>query len=175
MEFNSIIEIQNLLKSKKISILELNKIFIDRIKKHRNINAYIFFDEDLIIKRCKDLDNFNNENLRLKGIPLAIKDLFCTVEMPTTAASKILSNFAPTYESFVTKKLLNQGSVFLGKTNLDEFAMGSSTTTSYFGNTINPKSSSNIDLVQEARQEAQLPLFQLNYVLGLPEQIQGAL
>ena len=60
--------------------------------------------------------------------------------MPTTAGSKILSNFKPTYESFVTKKLLIKGSVFVGKTNLDEFAMGSSTTTSFFGNTINPKS-----------------------------------
>ena len=60
--------------------------------------------------------------------------------MPTTAGSKILSNFKPTYESFVTKKLLKKGSVFVGKTNLDEFAMGSATTTSFFGNTINPKS-----------------------------------
>ena len=67
--------------------------------------------------------------------------------MPTTAASKILSNFNPTYESFVTKKLLDQGSVFVGKTNCDEFAMGSATTTSFFGNTINPISPKDTQLV----------------------------
>ena len=72
----------------------------------------------------------------LNGIPLAIKDLFCTKSMPTTAASKILKDFKPPYESFVTQKLLNQGSIFLGKTNCDEFAMGSANTTSYFGNVI---------------------------------------
>ena len=76
----------------------------------------------------------------LKGIPIAVKDLFCTKNMPTTAASKILENFNPTYESFVTQKLINQGSMFVGKTNLDEFAMGSATNTSYFGDTINPLS-----------------------------------
>ncbi|SVE57166.1 uncharacterized protein METZ01_LOCUS510020, partial [marine metagenome] len=63
--------------------------------------------------------------------------------MPTTAASKILENFNPTYESFVTQKLINEGSLFVGKTNLDEFAMGSATNTSYFGNTINPLSEKN--------------------------------
>ena len=81
-----------------------------------------------------------NKDFTLKGIPLAIKDLFCTKNMPTTAASKILSNFQPTYESFVTQKLVDKGSIFVGKTNLDEFAMGSATNTSYFGNTINPLS-----------------------------------
>ena len=66
--------------------------------------------------------------------------------MPTTAASKILENFNPTYESFVTQKLINEGSLFVGKTNLDEFAMGSATNTSYFGNTINPLSNKDTPL-----------------------------
>ncbi len=139
MEFNTITDTRKKILSKKISILELNQIFINRIKDQKKINAYIFFDEDLIVKRCKQLEKFNDD-LILKGIPLGIKDLFCTIDMPTTAGSKILSNFKPTYESFVSNKLLKKGSVFLGKTNLDEFAMGSSTTTSFFGNTINPKS-----------------------------------
>ena len=115
MEFNSITETQKKIKSKKISILELNKIFIDRINKNKNINAFIFFDEDLITKRCKELDNLKDDTFKLKGIPLGIKDLFCTIGMPTTAGSKILCNFKPTYESHVTSKLLNQGSIFLGK------------------------------------------------------------
>src|ERR1700722_17018571 len=78
------------------------------------------------------------EALPLDGIPLAIKDLFCTKGVLTTAASHILDGFTPPYESTVTEKLWAAGAVMLGKTNLDEFAMGSSTTTSYYGPTENP-------------------------------------
>ncbi len=139
MNFNTITETSNLIRNKKISVKELSEIFIKRIKENTELNAFIFFNEDLIIKRAKKIDNLKEE-LSLKGIPLGIKDLFCTKNMPTTAGSKILQNFHPKYESFITKKLLNKGAIFLGKTNLDEFAMGSSTTTSFFGNTINPVS-----------------------------------
>ena len=137
MNFDSILETKKNLLSKKISIFELNEIFIKRINKNKHLNTFIFYDENLIKKRCEKIDKLSDD-LPLKGIPIGIKDLFCTIDMPTTAASKILNHFRPTYESFVTKKLLNSGSVFVGKTNLDEFAMGSSTTSSYFGNTINP-------------------------------------
>ncbi|MBG76753.1 MAG: Glutamyl-tRNA(Gln) amidotransferase subunit A [Alphaproteobacteria bacterium MarineAlpha5_Bin12] len=136
MDFKSIKEIKTHLLKRKISIFELNEFFIDKIKKSK-INAFIFFDEDLIRKRCKELDSIKND-LPLKGIPIGVKDLFCTKGIKTTAGSKILQNFVPTYESFVTNKLNNSGSVMIGKTNLDEFAMGSSTTTSYYGDTINP-------------------------------------
>ncbi len=136
MDFKSIKEVKTNLLKRKISILELNEFFINKIKKSK-INAFIFFDEDLIIKRCKELDSIKND-LPLKGIPIGIKDLFCTKGIRTTAGSKILENFIPTYESFITKKLNESGSIMIGKTNLDEFAMGSSTTTSYYGNTINP-------------------------------------
>ena len=146
MEFTSITETLKIIKSKKISIEELNKIFIKRIKDNKNLNAFIYFNEENIIEQSRKTHNLSN-NLSLKGIPLAIKDLFCTKNMPTTAGSKILSNFNPTYESFVTQKLLDQGSVFVGKANCDEFAMGSSTTTSFFGNTINPVSPKGKQLV----------------------------
>ncbi len=139
MKFESINETLRLIKSKKISVKELSTFFIEKINKNKNLNAFIYLDEKLILDQAEKLDNIK-ENLPLKGIPLGIKDLFCTKNMPTTAGSKILSNFKPTYESFVTNKLLNSGALFLGKTNLDEFAMGSSTTTSFFGNTINPVS-----------------------------------
>ena len=146
MEFSSITETLKKIRSKKISIEELNKIFIKRIKDNKNLNAFIYFNEENIIEQSRKTDKLSN-NLSLKGIPLAIKDLFCTKNMPTTAGSKILSNFHPTYESFVTQKLLDQGSVFVGKANCDEFAMGSSTTTSFFGNTINPVSPKGKQLV----------------------------
>ena len=146
MEFSSITETLKTIRSKKISVEELSKIFIKRIKDNKNLNAFIYFNEENIIEQSRKTDNLSN-NLSLKGIPLAIKDLFCTKNMPTTAGSKILSNFHPTYESFVTQKLIDQGSVFVGKANCDEFAMGSSTTTSFFGNTINPVSPKGKQLV----------------------------
>ena len=124
---------------KKISIRELNQDYIKKIKEKNNLNIFIHFDEQDVLKRIDELEN-DNSNKKLKGIPIAIKDLFCTKNMPTTAASKILENFNPTYESFVTKKLLDEGSVFVGKANCDEFAMGSATNTSYYGDTINPLS-----------------------------------
>ena len=127
------------LDQKHISIRELSQEYIKKIKEKSNLNIFIHFEEQKILDQVTELEK-DNSNKKLKGIPLAIKDLFCTKNMPTTAASKILENFNPTYESFVTQKLLDNGAVFVGKTNLDEFAMGSATDTSYFGNTINPLS-----------------------------------
>ncbi len=130
------------IKSKKISIRELNLDYIKKIKEKNNLNIFIHFDEKKVLKRIDELEK-DHSNSKLKGIPIAIKDLFCTKNMPTTAGSKILENFNPTYESFVTQKLLDEGSVFVGKVNCDEFAMGSATNTSYYGNTINPLSDDN--------------------------------
>ena len=133
------------LEQKDISIRELNQEYIKKIKEKSNLNIFIHFEEEKILDQVTQLEK-DNSNKKLKGIPLAIKDLFCTKNMPTTAASKILENFNPTYESFVTQKLLDDGAIFVGKTNLDEFAMGSATDTSYFGNTINPLSSDDTPL-----------------------------
>jgi len=144
MEFLTIKETAKSIKNKKISINELSEIFIKRINQNLDLNAYIYFNEDNIHQQ---LSVHKNQDNLLNGIPLAIKDLFCTKSMPTTAASKILKDFKPTYESFVTQKLLNKGSIFLGKTNCDEFAMGSANTTSFFGNVINPLSSKDKPLV----------------------------
>ena len=139
MEFKSILQLKLLLEENKISIKEIAETYIKRIHEKKDLNIFIYFNEDKILDQVKEIEKLPN-NRTLKGIPIAIKDLFCTKNMPTTAASKILENFNPTYESFVTQKLIDQGSMFLGKTNLDEFAMGSATNTSYFGNTINPLS-----------------------------------
>ncbi len=139
MSFKSISHLKSLLDQNKISIKEIAETYIKRIKEKKELNIFIYFNEDKIHEQVKEIEKLPNDKT-LKGIPIAVKDLFCTAKMPTTAASKILENFKPTYESFVTQKLVDQGSMFVGKTNLDEFAMGSATNTSYFGNTINPLS-----------------------------------
>ena len=77
------------------------------IKDNEKLNVFIYFNEEAVIEQSRKIDN-SKDNFKLKGIPLAIKDLFCTANMPTTAGSRILNNFNPTYESFVTKKLLHQ-------------------------------------------------------------------
>ncbi|MBI29328.1 MAG: Glutamyl-tRNA(Gln) amidotransferase subunit A [Alphaproteobacteria bacterium MarineAlpha5_Bin11] len=138
-EFSSIDKLLKLLKENKISVTEISKHFIDKIKKSE-IKAFIHFNEDNILDNAKKLDDLKSKGTfkRIHGIPIGVKDLFCTKNIRTTAGSKILKNFIPTYESTVTSNLLNEGALFVGKTNLDEFAMGSSTTTSYFGSTINP-------------------------------------
>ena len=76
MEFKTITETRDKIRSKKISILELNQIFINRIKDNKYINSFIFFDEDLIKYRCNELENLIDKNLSLQGIPIGIKDLF---------------------------------------------------------------------------------------------------
>ena len=145
MKSKSLKETIKSLEAKKISIKELNDEYIKNIKEKNNLNIFIHFDEQKIIDQVNKLE-IDNSNKKLKGIPIAIKDLFCTKDMPTTAASKILENFNPTYESFVTQNLLDDGAVFVGKTNCDEFAMGSANNTSYFGNTINPLSNDDVPL-----------------------------
>ncbi|CAI8311713.1 MAG: Glutamyl-tRNA(Gln) amidotransferase subunit A [Rhodospirillaceae bacterium] len=105
-----------------------------------DLGAFITPTPDLALEAADQADakRKGGEDAPLLGIPLGIKDLFCTEGVQTTAASKILQGFVPTYESSVTTNLLRDGALFLGKLNLDEFAMGSSNTTSYYGNVVNP-------------------------------------
>ena len=128
------------LVAKAISARELADAHIDAIAKARPLNAFITEtpDQALALSAQSDARIAAGEARPLEGIPLAIKDLFCTDGVRTTAASRILDNFVPTYESTVTRNLWNAGAVMLGKTNLDEFAMGSSNETSYFGPVTNP-------------------------------------
>ena len=102
------------------------------------MNSFITtcFDESL--KNAKNFDQKKSFDGLLSGVPLAVKDLFCTKNIKTTAGSKILENFIPSYESTVTNNLWSEGAILLGKLNCDEFAMGSSNETSYFGNVMNP-------------------------------------
>ncbi|MCB9961606.1 MAG: Asp-tRNA(Asn)/Glu-tRNA(Gln) amidotransferase subunit GatA [Hyphomonas sp.] len=116
------------------------KTYFERIEEKKHLNAYVTLMHDEALQRAKDSDERRKKNkaLPLDGLPIAVKDNFCTAGVLTTAGSKILGNFVPTYESFVTQKLLDAGAVFLGKTNMDEFGMGSSTEKSMHGPTINP-------------------------------------
>jgi len=141
----SITKINQAFREKKFSSTELTKAYIKNIEQNRHLNAFITetFDNALEQAKVSD-DNIAKGDFReLEGIPLAIKDLFCTKNIRTTCASKMLENFIPSYESTVTQKLLKSGAVFLGKTNMDEFAMGSANANSYFGKAINPYKKNN--------------------------------
>lgn len=136
----SIAELRDALVSKKFSTVELVEHMLCRIEKFSFLNSYITVCGDYAIECAKESDKrIQSGNFgELEGIPLAIKDLFLTKGIRTTAGSKILGNFIPPYESTVTKKLLDAGCVFLGKTNMDEFAMGSANITSHYGYVKNP-------------------------------------
>ena len=131
-------EIVTNIKKKKISSTEVTKSFVERSEKSKKLNVYITENFSSAIEQAKKFDENPNYELKLPGIPIAVKDLFCTAGIKTTAGSKILNNFIPTYESTVTQNIWDQGGILLGKLNCDEFAMGSSNETSFFGNVQNP-------------------------------------
>ena len=134
----SLTQIVKGIKKKEFTSEEVTKFFIANSKKSKKLNTYITecFDESLI--SAKNFDKKKDFTGLLSGIPIAVKDLFCTKNVKTTAGSKILHNFVPSYESTVTNNLWSQGAFLLGKLNCDEFAMGSSNETSFFGNVKNP-------------------------------------
>ena len=126
------------IKEKKLSSEDVTKAFVERSEKSKELNSYISEDFSNAIDKAKKFDEKPNLDLKLPGIPMAVKDLFCTKSIRTTAGSKILENFIPTYESTVTQNIWNEGGILLGKLNCDEFAMGSSNETSFYGNVQNP-------------------------------------
>ncbi len=130
-----------LLKQKEISSQELTRAVLDRIHAvEKDVNAYITVADDLAMAQAELADKTISEGniSQLTGIPLAIKDLMCTKGLRTTCASKILENFVPPYNATVVEKLRNKGAVIVGKTNMDEFAMGSSNEHSGMKMTHNP-------------------------------------
>jgi aspartyl-tRNA(Asn)/glutamyl-tRNA(Gln) amidotransferase subunit A len=139
------------LRKKEFSALELTEAYIAAIEKARVLNAYIVETPDKArdMAKASDAKLAKGEGGALEGIPLGIKDLYATKGVHTQACSHILDGFKPTYESTVTANLWRDGAVMLGKLNMDEFAMGSSNETSYYGNVINPwrRKNSNASLV----------------------------
>lgn len=137
----SITEALQKLKSREISATELTMAHLDRIEKYNpTLNAYITVTRERAMADASAADErIKNGNARLlDGIPIGMKDLFATRGIRTTAASHMLENFIPEYESTVSQKFIDAGTVLLGKTNLDEFAMGTFSKTSYFGAPVNP-------------------------------------
>ncbi|MEP7173635.1 MAG: Asp-tRNA(Asn)/Glu-tRNA(Gln) amidotransferase subunit GatA [Aestuariivirga sp.] len=139
------------LRKKEFSATELTEAYIAAVEKARILNAYIVEtpDKARVMAKASDAKLAKGEGGALEGIPLGIKDLYATKGVHTQACSHILDGFKPTYESTVTENLWRDGAVMLGKLNMDEFAMGSSNETSYYGNVINPwrRKNSNAALV----------------------------
>jgi aspartyl-tRNA(Asn)/glutamyl-tRNA(Gln) amidotransferase subunit A len=135
-------EALSLMAKKELSAVDLTKAHIDAMQSvsARGMNAYVTETADLAMQQAKASDDRRTKGNAgaMDGIPIAIKDLYCTKGVRTTAASHMLENFVPTYESTVSQKLADAGCVTLGKANLDEFAMGSANITSHFGPVISP-------------------------------------
>ena len=132
---------KKLLIAKEITAKELTEHFIREIEKTNKLNCFITKTFEIALKMASDSDQkfLKNENVGiLEGIPIGMKDLFCTNGVRTTAGSNILNNFIPPNESTVTQSMWDEGAILLGKLNCDEFAMGSSNETSFFGNVQNP-------------------------------------
>ena len=129
------------LKAREVSPVEVTEAYIKRIEENNSkYNAYVTTSFDKAIDGAKESEKryINGTNKSLDGIAIGVKDLFCTKDIRTTACSHIIDNFVPKYESNVTQNLLDDGALFLGKLNLDEFAMGGSNETSCFGPVVNP-------------------------------------
>ena len=135
-------ELGQLLASKTVSSEELTRHFLSRIEQHNPVlNAFIRVTPDIAIEQAQASDARRARGeVRsiLDGVPMAHKDLFCTRGVPTTAGSKMLENFIPSYTATIAERLENAGAVMTGKLSMDEFAMGSSNERSYFGAVHNP-------------------------------------
>ncbi|MCK5710691.1 MAG: Asp-tRNA(Asn)/Glu-tRNA(Gln) amidotransferase subunit GatA [Deltaproteobacteria bacterium] len=142
LPFLTIKEASDLINKKEISPVELTQSILDRIQdKDEKLNTYITVLSEKALESAKKAEeeiSRGNYLGPLHGIPLGLKDIFITKNITTTCGSKMLENFIPPYDATVTQKLSESGAVILGKNNMDEFAMGSSTETSYFGPTANP-------------------------------------
>ena len=128
------------LQAKTFSSVELTQFFLNRIDQHQQLNAYITVTPELALAQAKAADQriANGRSDLLTGIPIAQKDIFCTQGVITTCGSKMLANFTAPYNATVIEKFNQAGAVMLGKLNMDEFAMGSSNETSYYGAVKNP-------------------------------------
>lgn len=141
MHDKTIAELSKALQQKQISSVELTQLFLDRIKQHDNVlNSFVTVTDELALAQAKEADQriAAGTVTTLTGIPFAQKDIFCTKNIKTTCGSKMLDNFIAPYDATVVERLNAAGTVMLGKTNMDEFAMGSSNENSFYGPVKNP-------------------------------------
>ena len=136
----TIAQIRDGLRAKAFSAIELTRAYLAAMEKARALNAYIVETPEQALEMAarSDARIAQGRDGALEGVPLGIKDLFATEGVHTQAASHVLDGFKPPYESTVTANLWRDGAVMLGKLNMDEFAMGSSNETSYYGPVVNP-------------------------------------
>ena len=147
----SLAQLRDALKKKDVTSLEATDAYLANIEAAKELNAFVTITAD----KARDMAKASDAKLAkgaggdLEGVPLGVKDLFCTEDVLTTAGSHILDGFKPRYESTITANLWRDGAVMLGKLNMDEFAMGSSNETSHYGPVVNPwrSSGSNAPLV----------------------------
>ena len=136
------VELGKKIKDKEITVVEATKAALEQIKAvESDVHGYVSYDEESALKRAEEVQKGIDDGTYtgpLAGVPMAIKDNICTKGYITTCSSKILENFVPTYYAQAVENLIKEGVVFLGKTNMDEFAMGSTTETSAYGVTKNP-------------------------------------
>ena len=137
IKYKTVKELKTMISQREISNKEVIQEVYKLIEDNHHLNAFVTLNEENSIKKAEALDS-QTSDLPLAGIPIAQKDLFCTKGLRTTCGSKILDNFIPPYSATVIENLENAGCLSIGKTNMDEFAMGSSNETSYFGNVHNP-------------------------------------
>ena len=141
MDPHSIVALQKQYQEKTVSPVEVCQHYLDRIKKHdQQINSFISVTEDLALHQAKAAEAAyaNGSAKALTGIPIAHKDIFCTRDIKTSCGSKMLDNFISPYDATLVKQLQTQGAITLGKTNMDEFAMGSANVTSFYQDVKNP-------------------------------------
>lgn len=140
LSFHSISELRSALDRREFSARELTEQLLNKIENHRDMGCFIEVPREHALRQAQAADDRlkAGESAPLLGIPVAIKDMILTQGIRTTAASRMLANFIPPYNATVTRKLLEAGAVMIGKTNMDEFAMGSSNETSFFGPVKNP-------------------------------------
>ncbi len=146
MHNKTLIELAAGLRSRSYSSVELTQHFLSRIQQHQDLNAFITVSEDIALQQAEQADKklASGDGGFLTGIPLAQKDIFCTDGVKTTCGSKMLDNFIAPYNATVVEKFNDAGAVMLGKLNMDEFAMGSSNETSFYGVSKNPWNSDTV-------------------------------
>lgn len=140
MAYHSLAASYQALTQKTVSAVELTQQCLERINRYQSLNAFIAVDEEYALNAAKKADERIREGraTTLTGIPMAHKDIFCTTVMPTTCGSKMLENFTSPYSATIVQRLEQEGAVMVGKTNMDEFAMGSTNESSRFGAVKNP-------------------------------------